>query len=288
MEKVKITIVLIFSFFSIYSQEYFPFPTAQAIWNHNVVNFEYSPYISYKYRYGVIGDTIINSNQYFKVYQLEGLELDITEAEYVGAYREVDKKIYALFGEFSENEMLIYDFNLEIGDFFDYPMYGEMEVLNVDTIELLDGTIRKKIELSGDAWIEGIGSLSGLFAPIDPQPLNYTSTNLKCFYQNETSIYINDYLSSLDCDECFCALDIDSYDTNSFKIFPNPFFNELNFKTGLYTDFRVRIYDSKGQLIKEISNFKSNRINLSELSCGIYFLELMDNEKTILRQIIKE
>ena len=279
---------------SINSQEYFPFPSSGAIWNHNIVNSENAPYISYRYRLGIIGDTIINSKEYSKVYQLDGLELDILEAEYVGAIREENKKIYAITLYNGEPELLLYDFDVEIGDIINSNsiegyISEPLEVLDIEEIELLDGTIRKKLNVGADYWIEGIGGLAGLFAPITAMPLNWTSQWLKCFHHNEIDVYIDDYTSSLDCEFCFCALDIPSFElSNIIQVYPNPFTNEFHLNVETNGDFDIKIYNSEGVIVTHFENFSSDVINFEKFSSGIYLILLLDNNRLYSKKIMKK
>ena len=91
-------------------------------------------------------------------------------------YREENRKLYIL-PEDSINEILLCDFNLNMGDKFMKPHWGWFEnesalltVYGVDSIVTLDGVTRKIIYLYTETgpsantyWIEGIGDMSWLF-----------------------------------------------------------------------------------------------------------------------------
>jgi len=294
MKKSIILLPILLIFSSAFGQDYFPFPSSGAIWNHNIVNFEGTPYVSYRYRLGIIGDTIINSKQYSKVYQLEGVELNILNSDYVGAIREEDKKIYAITVCDGEPEVLLYDFDVEVGDIINSNtiqgyLSEPIEVLDIEEIELLDGTIRKKINVGVDYWIEGIGSKGGLFAPITAMPLNYTSVWLKCFNHNETNVYIDSYTSGLSCELCFCVLDTPSFEiSDRIIVYPNPFTNKLDIELETNSIFDVNIFDSTGAIVKQLRNLSSNTLDLKNLVNGIYLIQVIDDDRIYYKKIIKE
>jgi hypothetical protein len=73
-------------------------------------------------------------------------------------------------------EFAIYDFNLEVGDLFlidDSNNSIELEVLSIDSVTLISGERRKRLEMafaisphSTTYWIEGVGSASSPMNPI--------------------------------------------------------------------------------------------------------------------------
>jgi hypothetical protein len=70
--------------------------------------------------------------------------------------------------------VVLYDFGLEIGDtaYWDaYYGFGHALLVQIDTISVL-GRDRRHFTLNnGDHWLEGIGSLMGLFRPLYQTPL---------------------------------------------------------------------------------------------------------------------
>lgn len=82
---------------------------------------------------------------------------------------------------------------------------------------------------------------------------------------------------------------IGSLDTSTFQhtIYPNPFSNRLNIemKEGEYAN--AKLYNSMGQLVKQVSLTNKNQIDTSFLSSGIYFLEVEQNGQTSNYKVIK-
>ena len=73
---------------------------------------------------------------------------------------------------------------------------------------------------------------------------------------------------------------------NKLIIYPNPGSDLLNFKLAKEVDFNsIQIYDSRGVLVKEIDY--DTQINISDLSQGLYFVLLKNNEVRISKTFRK-
>jgi len=70
------------------------------------------------------------------------------------------------------------------------------------------------------------------------------------------------------------------------SIFPNPAFDKVQINTDLSVSGSFNLIDLNGRMIftEETSNLKSNTLNLSNLSPGIYFLSIQ-NEKNELQGV---
>ena len=91
-------------------------------------------------------------------------------------------------------KLAIYDFNLEVGDLFlidDSNNSIELEVLSIDSVTLISGERRKRLEMAfaispprTTYWIEGVGGASSPMNPIYTFFLD-TWVELNCFHQDE-------------------------------------------------------------------------------------------------------
>lgn len=102
-------------------------------------------------------------------------------------------------GVVSPADSILYDFSLKIEDNFLLPKkFGFATVSQIDSIVLIDGYYRKRITLKHDnptsqnkfgdlIWIEGIGSLNGLFYFYDW--INGTKTSINCYYDRDKKRY---------------------------------------------------------------------------------------------------
>ena len=104
----------------------------------------------------------------------------------VGALREENKKVYARWWssglQYYREEVLYYDFGLQVGDWFsvgdeDEPWYIMVE--SIDEVTMGDGSVRNAIVFNegwGDekeTWIEGVGSLAGVTHRYDPNLVTF-------------------------------------------------------------------------------------------------------------------
>lgn len=199
------------------------FPTKDAIWSIHMYDVAHS---GFRFVYGLTGDTVIDNRVYNKLYLLNDTLLQIDSNDiYVGGIRQSEKKVYMKpadnnVGEVFE-EFLMYDFSAKEGDRVDlgkYPLMGwnyyeptfeNVRVGNVSNRSLYIISIiydseygRTYIVDNGNVWIEGIGSLSGLFFfPIRYTTCcvdNYDGCELVCLKVKDEVLYLKD-----ECKECF-------------------------------------------------------------------------------------
>lgn len=294
MKRISLLTILILTKISIFSQIYYPFPDSNAIWN----NESHWGYYTLIQRFGVYGDTTINTQLYNKIYLIENDSiLNINNMTYFAAIRENStRQVFVKLTDYID-EILIYDFSLNIGDTIHsnspngYLSLLTCTISDIDTIELENYQFRRRFRINGtgEYWIEGIGSKGGLLYPIS-EYLAGTTNSLLCLKQNDTSIYIN----NPECDKCFCSLAtaIPNLATknNSLKIYPNPgtseIFIEPPFEQGLST---IYIYNSDGNLIKAInaSSFPL-KLKIKDLPLGIYFIQVIKGEFVCGQKFIKK
>ena len=301
------------------AQDYFPFPEDNAIWNIKYTNtWEGDDEI----RYGQIGDTIIESVTYHKIYQLKDSTLIHPESVFCCGFREESKRIYMKVNNL--DEQLIYDFNLNVGDSIKYNFSGgffnnngEMvfsqtcdtfyrKVISIDTVIIFNGSQRRHYILErtngyqpfNDEWIEGIGSCVwvGLFNPyVTDVATNGDGWTPMCFKVGDEVVY----LENSECEKCFCKLytgviRVDA-DFHSDFPYPNPANNILLFtfppnNENPQNENIIKIFEINGRLLQEIQT-KSNlfEVNISDLRKGTYIFETMNNEqKTQTGKFIKD
>lgn len=284
--------------FGAYSQNYYPFPDSNAIWNEYSIHIENPQNVAYKTRYGMIGDTVIATKLYSKIYRLiNDTCLNISNAEYFGAIREEDKQIFALTTYHGETEILLYDFSIEEGDtiYSNAPegyMSNPVVISNIDSILLLDGSTRKRYWINGsldEFWIEGIGSQGGLFTPITDLITNYFEPHLSCFKQNESTTYLNNF----SCNKCFCTLQTPVHqieeNNNFLDVYPNPAATNINidfeFNNGLS---EINLFNSIGNSIDlRMTNSFPIQMNIENLPVGIYLIRLSNGALTYMKKFIK-
>ncbi len=105
-----------------------------------------------------------------------------------------------------------------------------------------------------------------------------------------SNLFGTETISSVDYRDIYRGLDAGINElTKDFQVYPNPVTNKLTLKNEKQIE-KLNILDISGKVIKEISNFTSNsiEINTSELNQGIYYLSIYTGEEVILRKFVKE
>lgn len=280
MKTLLITLAIFISFTS-FSQTYIPMLEEGNVWN---VEFHYINGDIISHPVEIIGEIEING----KIYK----ELEFGNGGPICHWREENGIVYGLnlFGE----EEIRYNFNLEVGDVFEFEegnCYGhlpgdiliEFQVTSVET-QFIAGENRKVIELKDDVnfpyfikyWIEGIGSLNG----VDPHEeyVDIGTTLLVCFTKDGITTFFN---GATVCDRVI--LGINDFNYEKLFFYPNPITTKsiLNLpeKAGIN---KIMIYDISGRILKNETIQKNNySINNSDFESGIYFYQLFSKDKMV-------
>lgn len=223
-------------------------------------------------------------------YQTIYVESEVTGNYLDGAYRNDDNQVYYCKwnGASYDDEVLLYDYDLEEGDFFHDDDAHPMQVTEVSTIIDNNGVSRKMITFNfigltdvTEFWVEGVGSNRG-FMHVGQWEADHDSDgemyHLLCYHVNENVIFINPEYNTCDIDE----VEENSAD-NGISIYPNPA-NEvvkiLNDNNLNITS--VEIIDMTGRTVLCTEN--CDEINISELSEGQYFVKVI-GETTSVRKL---
>lgn len=223
-------------------------------------------------------------------YQTIYVESEVNGNYLDGAYRNDDNQVYYCKwnGASYDDEVLLYDYDLEEGDFFHDDDAHPMQVTEVSTIIDNNGVSRKMITFNfigltdvTEFWVEGVGSNRG-FMHVGQWEADHDSDgemyHLLCYHVNENVIFINPEYNTCDIDE----IEENSAD-NGISIYPNPA-NEvvkiLNDNNLNITS--VEIIDMTGRTVLCTEN--CDEINISELSEGQYFVKVI-GETTSVRKL---
>lgn len=303
------------------AQTYFKLTEPGSEWrDENQYGIDYSnPY--YLNHYTVSTDTFFNANTYTKFYihsqQLNcmanpmGCNWSPSEIWIDSIYLRDDLagKIYQ-GNPISDTEMLLYDFNLEVGETLPLSLLNyeaENFVLSVDSI-LIGSNYRKRFNIgnyisspteSFVSLIVGIGNTKGLLSPISV-PFE-TLYNFICYTGNgETTyfdepFYIEAYIDNNDvtCDLILLEASSNLFDESELKILGNPVKDVLNLSlsSGITNNLVFEIYDNLGlpftAKIAVNSNGNTISMNLSNLSPGLYYIKISQGEKHYFGSIIK-
>lgn len=249
--------------------------------------------------FGFQGDTIINSEQWFKLYSTND-SLFQNDLVYLGLLRAENSKVFYIdtLNQFDT----LYDFSLNVGDsvLFDlYGMYPEwLQVVHVDSIQI-NGDYYKRLKFDepsisafdwvDEEWIEGIGSKHGPLFPAFPIKFSEEmpdSMLVTCTFSNSQQVWQHPSYQI-----CYVniALGVDQLEIYDFKIYPNPFTDRIHIENIGLKQYELTILNSLGQIKKQVQvNSENTIIDLAELKAGIYFLRIDNTVKAMTMKIIKK
>ncbi len=276
--------------------EYFPLPDTNSIWSVATIK---QTVFEETYKYGIPGDTSILSENYRMISLSDDSVFYPDSSIYYCAVRESNKKWYFV-EQNSTQEKLLYDFSINTGDTvqIDNPWSNGVNELKVDTVDsvFIYNEFRKRILLNSlsantfDAWIEGIGSIYGLF--YSGGDFNNENFQLICFEHLDMLWYINSPNGA-----CFIKDPLSSgsikIESPEFTIYPNPFHDKLTIVATEHTcgPVKVEIFTIHG--VKEFSeafnlqNKKDIPLNTS-LTSGVYFLRIQSNIESVVYKVVKQ
>lgn len=253
-------------------------------------------------KYFINEDTLINDLIYQKVDERQSIKYMDSDLVFKNEFqlRQDGDKVF-LINEDLNDEVLLYDFGLEVLDTFNYfkldaenidPDLFEFVVTKVDTFIDYLGSSRKRITLananlnsiglgylSEDVWVEGYGSLKR-FATKFP----FDEDTLICFLQEDDfEISQDDYF----CDQTFVTSSNDIDDNNTFQFFPNPVSTELSIQVQHESVSQVQIMDALGRVIHTMMFFGSDLIviDVSNSEEGLYYLQVQQKNGSQLTSI---
>lgn len=207
-----------------------------------------------------------------------------------GIYRVDGNQVYFreyLYSDGYGEEVLLYDYDLEEGDFFHDNDEHPMQVTSVTTIIDNNGVERKKWEFSfmqlpgeTEYWIEGVGSSRGFLNVGVYEPGNDGEVfHLLCMHNGDNVIYVNPEYNTCDIDEIE-----ENPLAGSFDIFPNPanevvkILNDSNISVT-----SIEVIDMLGRSVMCVEDSKD--INVAELPQGEYFVRINAGESVIIKKL---
>ncbi|MEO6303087.1 MAG: T9SS type A sorting domain-containing protein [Bacteroidia bacterium] len=210
------------------------------------------------------------------------------------------------FKHFATNSwQLLYNFNALVGQGWTFSVMSGTFVnthtvtvnsvytatINSQNLKALNVTCKYGTSTYTTTIYERIGAMVFLFNTVDYYPSFVIDgayvNDLLCY---EDSTFGLKQFTAYPCDySYYVGLNERGLVTNNISVFPNPATDILNLESNveLIENSQIKIIDVLGQKVFE-SQYK-NKIDISELKKGIYFLQVFDKEKLILTEkIIKE
>ena len=162
-----IAVSIVWSGSVLQAQEYEYVPLVQegvewGYYQYNPVHPENNGFIRLQFE----GDTLLDGKTYKKLYMYKGCDFTSDRSTLVDFMREENKTVYSkkerkdnddIYGEDVEEEIVLYDFSLNVGDSLWIPSYYEYEeVTRIDTVKV-GNTYRKQFYINNRTspiWME--------------------------------------------------------------------------------------------------------------------------------------
>lgn len=293
------------------SQSYFSFPDSNAIWQVEFGGYQCGCCASYHYSFD--GDTTINFTVYHKIH-VQGVRFSdnyttgLCSTNIIGSINNYScairsdtslKKVYIVPKD-SITEYLLYDFNLQVGDtlisWLKYAPYSvnfpsdTIIISSVDSI-LINNQYRKLWNLAFLGFgtpgqiIDGIGSTGGPF--YEPLYTFEAGGWISCFQQNNQTIYPDTNTV------CNITYSKEFLEKENYFIYPNPFTSKIfvSCKENNAKHVTFKLKNILGEIVfYKFENILSDEysIDLTTLSKGIYFLEILVNGERAIKKIVKD
>ena len=236
-------------------------------------------------------DTLIGTNIYKKI-----IDFHTNYNMYYGwtynqtSYHLREDSLKRVYQYEVNGDYLLYDFTLQLSDtFITYTDRSDTtnsianywQITSVDSL-LVDGVYRKRFSFScikvlfpdgdslwgllgTDIWIEGIGSIYGLYDRTNPGTTGWDGEYLACYYENENLIYntnifnqINPITQSFFTSDCFTTIT----NTTTSKINHDKIYFDNGYLF-IYTDYneesKIYVYNTLGKCLLT-KNFRGNAV----------------------------
>jgi hypothetical protein len=236
-----------------------------------------------RYQYTVQGDTIINADNYKKLYMGPVIGFPYLNCfpqlpfigwnGYVGALRQdtAAKKVF-FYPENDTLEYLLYDFGMQVGDTVIGYMNmtvgyaGPYVVSGFDSV-LIGSEYHSTITVDGQSFIEGVGSSFGL---LESTRYFEAGSQLVCFTLNGDNFVGLPY----DCDMELTA--IQENNTSSISVFPNPASTVFTVRVDNAQKLTIQLFNLTGQQVGSYS-VVGNQLSIprNNLPNGVYILQIV-------------
>lgn len=242
-------------------------------------------------------DTTINGIQCRKMIEVERY-LDTTNVIYHYMHSENDSVFF-----FAENDFhLLYDFGANTGDTIILDYFSTYDGTPLKMIIDSTGTIivndeERKIQYItcgdgiviefGHHVIDGIGNTSFMFPTLD----GTMNGPLRCYQDSIIDLFLNPFhpnsgWNHQDCEEIITGIE-ETESIKTISVFPNPTKSSISIKN-IDRETAYKIFNINGKEIKQGVISESNEISIKELSKGIYFIELENENILTVKKIIKK
>lgn len=272
-------------------------------WSEDVIVTSYiwgnKGYITEKHQFYLSVDTVLAGKTYHKIITRTPNNKS-QPTYYGGGIREDNAKVYYKHNaDTTDNEFLIYDFSLNVGDTIrsTYPtglLSKKPVIMRIDTLVLQNGEKRKEFHTQLFSYIEGIGSPGGFFSVLNSDVIctcdpEYSNV-LVCFKKGDTNLYTNNtWCSDGSC--CDVLMANAKVAEDIFKVNVNQTSNKIDITSvASIQQYKFELLDIRGSmLIQSNLNLNENTIDIAKLDKGLYLYRISVNG-TLLKagKIVKQ
>jgi Secretion system C-terminal sorting domain len=302
MKNIVLISLLILLGLNSHAQEYVPMAVEGAHW-FVAERRESCPWpYENLWEYHVDGDTIFDGTSYRKIYrqQHESIDSGTYQPPFVpfgskylhGLLRDdtLAKKVYAVSFMYLiqsydpcplNEEYLLYDFSIEVGDTFDLCVsrynYSLLYYLNTEVIFNVPSRSFEICDHYCDIYFwEGIGSTFGLFEP-----------SWVFHDRDEWRTYLFNYCRTDDCSLLVSNPEFQSFEKTDWKLFPNPASDQLQFDLSSCSNREnksISIFSAQGVRLKTFNLDDQQevlKVDVKAFKPGLYFA-VLTNDTEIL------
>ena len=240
-----------------------------------------------------VGEQVsIGGVNYYEILS-NGIHLPATDNFELKAYlREVNRTIF-FYDPVCEKEFPLYDFShgkssVFVTDFLSYNCESEAEEVQIttdDKVSIIGFSDRKHLVLeSGNEWIEGVGSISGLLSSHSEQGRGMVSQLRECSDFYGQLVYYRDEPLNY-----YGTIKTEPAAIDNLSIYPNPFDREICVEYRTEELKSLALFDQSGRRVfqKEVEGF--NACIESNLPPGAYALVIeAASGKQYSKKIIKQ
>ncbi|HKK59887.1 MAG TPA: T9SS type A sorting domain-containing protein [Salinivirga sp.] len=285
MKKTLLLILMVGVLMHASAQDYYPFDTANISWTEREILGE-PPETTY-YHYFVEGDTVIDDQKYFKIFEDQD-----SAYSYMGAFREENRIVYYRGMDYwmfePDSTVVLYDFTKDVGDTVYTGPYAAPQVIQgIDSV-MVDGAYHKRYSTNWNhQWIEGVGSLAGFLYPITEVPIETWQLWMSCFKKNGEVIYLHPEFS-----DCTTMVGLpEDEPQGKVRVYPNPVTSgEMMHISAPRHIVRYQVMDISGRIIEQEKGIKSKQLTISTpfFGEGVYVIRLStENREYVQKFLVK-
>ena len=183
-------------------------------------------------------------------------------------------RLYRYFPIIDEEEVLLCDMTLTVGDtFYHIDYWGMAHPSVVESVSFENGRKVIRFALPYLPWHDALTFREGIFPnnfPIGYLDYYDCENNLLCEYKDGEQVFENPEYNTCYIDET----SVQEQDLQHVSLYPNPAKETVLIEGAKASE--VQLYNAFGQLVKTVKD--SNEINMSGLPQGVYLLRITDAE----------